>query len=86
MRRFAEKRPGAGTISGGVYLLRRETIARFPAATGALSFETEVFPALLAQGDRLRVVDQEAPFLDIGTEESLARAGRFISDNMHWFA
>ncbi|MDB5871163.1 MAG: hypothetical protein JWQ07_605 [Ramlibacter sp.] len=86
LRRFAEKRPGAGTVNGGVYLLRRASIARFPPADGPLSFETEVFPALLAQGARLQVVEEEAPFLDIGTEESLARAGRFISDNMHWFA
>jgi NDP-sugar pyrophosphorylase family protein len=83
---FAEKRPGAGIVNAGVYLLRSATVARFPDAQGPLSFEREVFPALLAQGARLKVVEQQAAFLDIGTEESLAMAGRFISDNMHWFA
>ena len=85
LRGFAEKRPGAATVNGGVYLLRRRAIERFPSTAGASSFEFDVFPALVAQGLHLRVVDLEAPFLDIGTEASLAQASRFVTDNRQWF-
>ena len=81
---FKEKRVGAGLISGGVYLFRRAIVDRFP-GNRPLSFEHEVFPALLANGVRIRVVPCDAPFLDIGTEDSLAQAGVFIKDNMKWF-
>jgi D-glycero-alpha-D-manno-heptose 1-phosphate guanylyltransferase len=86
LRGFVEKRAGAGVVNGGVYLLRDVTVRRFPAVNGELSFEREVFPALLAQGARFRVIEDPAAFLDIGTEESLAGASQFISDNMRWFA
>lgn len=75
--RFAEKRPGAGVINAGVYLLRHALLARFPAGE-RLAFETDVFPALLAGGARILVHTVEAPFLDIGTPESLAQAEAFI--------
>lgn len=81
---FDEKRPGAGLVNGGVYLFRRETVARFPRKT-PLSFEYDVFPSLLASGARVAAVRCEAPFLDIGTEETLAQADAFIRDNMSWF-
>jgi len=84
LRGFAEKRSGAGLVNGGVYLFRRVVVARFPDAR-PLSFEYDVFPALLAGGARIRVVPCDAPFLDIGTEESLAQAGAFIVGNMKWF-
>ena len=81
---FEEKRPGAGVVNGGVYVFRRDVLARFPAKR-PLSFEYDVFPALIASGADLRVVSCDAPFLDIGTEESLAAAGDFIARNMEWF-
>lgn len=84
LRGFAEKCPGAGLVNGGVYLFRRACIDRFPAKR-PLSFEYDVFPALLADGARIRVVCCEAPFLDIGTEESLAQAGAFVLRNKEWF-
>ncbi len=77
---FAEKRPGAGLINAGVYAFRAEALARFP-ATRPLSFETAVFPALLAAGLDLRVCQTDAPFLDIGTPETLAMAETFILEN-----
>ena len=81
---FAEKRPGAGVISAGVYLLRHAVIERFP--TGApLSFEHDVFPLLLRQGVRLSVVEIDAPFLDIGTEETFSKAEGFIRQNLSRF-
>ena len=84
LRGFDEKRPGAGLINGGVYLFRRAALGRFPRRS-PLSFEYDVFPSLLAFGARLAVVPCAAPFLDIGTEETLARADGFIRDNMSWF-
>jgi D-glycero-alpha-D-manno-heptose 1-phosphate guanylyltransferase len=84
LRGFAEKRPGAGLVNAGVYLFRRSCVGRFPGKL-PLSFEYDVFPALLAAGARIDVARCEAPFLDIGTEASLAQADRFIRDNMRWF-
>jgi NDP-sugar pyrophosphorylase family protein len=81
---FAEKRPGAGLINAGVYRFRRATIARFPRKM-PLSFEYDVFPALLDAGVRIGVVPCQAPFLDIGTEQTLGEADAFIRGNRHWF-
>lgn len=77
LRGFVEKQPGRGIINGGVYLFRRRLLDRFPKQR-PLSIETEVFPALLAEGGRLAVHACRAPFLDIGTPESLAQADHFI--------
>lgn len=70
----------AGVINGGVYFLRRELLAAFP-EKNPLSMETDVFPTLLAAGKHLRVAAVEAPFLDIGTPESLAAAEDFVRRN-----
>ena len=74
---FHEKRPGRGWINGGVYFFRRATLERFPRKE-PLSMETDVFPALLAGGTDLRVVGVRAPFLDIGTPESVRQAEEFV--------
>lgn len=74
---FREKQPGAGVINGGVYLLRQRLIGRFPPQT-PLSIERDVFPHLLTEGVDLRVVPVTAPFLDIGTPESLEQAAAFV--------
>jgi D-glycero-alpha-D-manno-heptose 1-phosphate guanylyltransferase len=81
---FNEKKIGAGIISMGVYLFRSETIEKFPTKI-PLSFETEVFPALIACGVRLKVCVTNAPFLDIGTPESLPLAEDFIRQNGFFF-
>lgn len=74
---FREKQPGVGLINAGVYILKRRLIDRFPPLT-PLSLERDVFPALLASGARIAVVPAEAPFLDIGTRETLALAAAFV--------
>jgi D-glycero-alpha-D-manno-heptose 1-phosphate guanylyltransferase len=84
LKGFEEKRPGAGLINGGVYFFRGTTVARFPRKK-PLSFEYDVFPTLLASNACIAVVPCEAPFLDIGTEETLAQADAFIRANMSWF-
>ena len=70
---FAEKRPGQGVISTGVYLFRDALVKKF-SEQRPLSLESEVFPALTAAGESLKVLRIHAPFLDIGTPESYARA------------
>jgi NDP-sugar pyrophosphorylase family protein len=45
-----------------------------------------VFPALIADGARIAVARCEAPFLDIGTEESLAQAEAFVKKHVDWFS
>lgn len=74
---FAEKQSGAGVINGGVYLLRNKLVQQFP-TNFPLSFEYDIFPSLLQQKICLKVHPVEAPFLDIGTPDSLAQAESFI--------
>lgn len=81
---FSEKKPGAGVINAGVYLFRPSVIGRFP-KNMPLSFETDVFSALVAQKVRLKVCVTDAPFLDIGTPESLPQAEEFIRRNAEYF-
>lgn len=81
---FAEKRPGPAVINAGVYLMRPEVLERFPAGR-PLSFETDLFPGLVAAGARIQVVPVDAPFLDIGTEASLKEAEGFIMRNQQRF-
>ena len=77
---FAEKRPGQGIINGGVYLFRHQVLDKFPSGV-PLSFEYDVFPALLQQKLTIKVHQIEAPFLDIGTPETLPQAEAFILEN-----
>ena len=77
---FREKRPGAGTINAGVYLVRASTLRFFPDRT-PLSFEKEVFPELTTRRVRLKVCVTQAPFLDIGTPESLPLAEAFVREH-----
>jgi D-glycero-alpha-D-manno-heptose 1-phosphate guanylyltransferase len=81
LQRFAEKQPGAGVINSGVYLLGDRLLAQFPEKR-PLSFEYDVFPTLLEQGAKIKVHAVDAPFLDIGTPETLAQAGQFIESEL----
>lgn len=74
---FREKQPGAGVINAGVYFFRRDLLKRFPSKQ-PLSMEVDVFPSLLKAGTNLRVSAVDAPFLDIGTPESIVQAGSFV--------
>jgi D-glycero-alpha-D-manno-heptose 1-phosphate guanylyltransferase len=84
LERFEEKRPGKGIISTGVYLFRPQLIEKFPNKI-PVSLETEIFPALISGGAQLKVCVVNAPFLDIGTPESLAQAEQFIRENLKEF-
>jgi D-glycero-alpha-D-manno-heptose 1-phosphate guanylyltransferase len=85
LRGFSEKRPGRGVISAGLYLLRDALVRQFP-GTLPLSFEQEVFPQLIARSLRLKVCVVDAPFIDIGTPESLRLAESFIRQNRAQFS
>jgi D-glycero-alpha-D-manno-heptose 1-phosphate guanylyltransferase len=74
---FREKRAGSGWVNAGIYFLKRRLLARFPRQVPS-SMEEDVFPALLAAGARLKVLASSAPFLDIGTPESVCRADEFV--------
>jgi NDP-sugar pyrophosphorylase family protein len=73
---FFEKRgvTAAGWINGGVYLLSRELVGSLPPK--AHSIERDAFPAWVDRG--LGGYCVRAPFIDIGTPESLAQASGFI--------
>ncbi len=77
---FAEKRQGAGIINGGVYLFRHQVLEKFP-YQHPLSFEYDVFPTLLKEKVAIKVHQIKAPFLDIGTPETLPKAEAFILEN-----
>ena len=73
---FREKgaHQGPGQINAGVYLLRREIFSGIP--PGAFSLERDLFPGLC--GSSLFAFQTRAPFIDIGTPESLAQASHFL--------
>ncbi|MEO8370313.1 MAG: sugar phosphate nucleotidyltransferase [Candidatus Solibacter sp.] len=81
---FVEKRPGTGLINAGVYLFAHALPLRLP-ANQTLSFETDVFPALLASGVPMGVRAVTAPFLDIGSEATLGLADEFITRHKNSF-
>jgi NDP-sugar pyrophosphorylase family protein len=74
---FLEKREGAGVINAGVYLFRPEVLQLF-SDQARLSFELDVFPKLAARDTALKVSVTNAPFLDIGTPETLPLAENFL--------
>lgn len=77
--RFGEKELGSpGLINAGVYLLRSHLVIALPPNV-PLSFELDVFPGWLRDGVRLKTHSCQAPFLDIGTPESLAAAQSFVA-------
>jgi NDP-sugar pyrophosphorylase family protein len=77
LQKFVEKRPGSGIINGGVYLFRSHLLQQFPLKR-PLSFEEDVFPTLLDDQIKIKVHVVNAPFLDIGTPQSLPQADDFI--------
>jgi mannose-1-phosphate guanylyltransferase len=85
---FVEK-PPSGTLSGqdavnaGTYVLEPDALAGFP--LGRLSFEREVFPALLAEGAHLEGVVSDAAWVDLGTPERFLLGHRLVLDgDLRW--
>jgi D-glycero-D-manno-heptose 1,7-bisphosphate phosphatase len=67
-----------GVINGGVYLLNRDILSKLKMPC---SIEMDVFPAL-AKAGRLRGVQFDGYFLDIGLPEMLERAKREIPQRL----
>jgi NDP-sugar pyrophosphorylase family protein len=76
---FHEKQglPRPGWINAGIYLLSRKLIEALPVGK-PVSLEREAFPDWMASG--LGGYALRAPFLDIGTPDSLARAETFLAE------
>jgi D-glycero-alpha-D-manno-heptose 1-phosphate guanylyltransferase len=74
---FREKQDLAAPawINAGIYLLPRNRIEELPEHV-SLSLEEDVFPGWAEQGLEAYCID--APFIDIGTPESLERAANFF--------
>ncbi|MGE5296556.1 MAG: nucleotidyltransferase family protein [Solirubrobacterales bacterium] len=81
VRSFAEKRPDSrcGLINAGVYLIERSAAEMMPEGQ-AVSLEKDFFPGLVGNG--LFGVSSQDPFIDIGTPDSYAAAGRFIAEEV----
>jgi len=76
---FAEKgRAGPGLVNAGIYAWPAAWLAGLSADEPA-SLEVDVLPRWLAAGREITVVEQDGPFIDIGTPESLAAADGFMT-------
>lgn len=73
---FHEKMGGSGWVNAGIYLLRSETIERFP--NEPCSLEKEIFPMLISRGDKFCLMPCRHDFLDIGTPASYAVADEYM--------
>lgn len=75
--------PGHDTVNAGAYVLRAGVLGRF--TPGPLSFEHDVFPSLLAAGERLTGHVHEGVWTDLGTPERLLAGQRLVLDGaMAW--
>jgi D-glycero-alpha-D-manno-heptose 1-phosphate guanylyltransferase len=77
LKTFQEKTSGQGLINGGVYAFRTDWLKKH-IGTGVSSIETDVFPKLLKEGAKIGVEVTKAPFIDIGTPETLVEASDFV--------
>jgi D-glycero-alpha-D-manno-heptose 1-phosphate guanylyltransferase len=82
---FEEKGQGGEMVNAGVYVLRDRLLQQFPRRV-PLSFERDVFPLLIDRGARLRAHVTGAPFLDIGTPETLNQVQPFIQGHIRRFS
>lgn len=75
--------PGHDTVNAGAYVLAPGALAAFD--VGPLSFEHDVFPTLLARGERLTGHVHEGVWTDLGTPERFLEGQRLVLDGvMPW--
>lgn len=74
---FKEKQPGKGSINAGVYLLKNELLQDVNPDKES-SLECDCFPTWLTMGKLFAVMDNHAPFIDIGTPETLKKAHEMV--------
>jgi D-glycero-alpha-D-manno-heptose 1-phosphate guanylyltransferase len=79
---FREKVPGSGLINGGLYLFRTSVLTELPSCS-PMSLEQDIFPALLSGGANIQIVNAgRAPFIDIGTPETIKGAESFVLQHL----
>lgn len=78
---FKEKATGAGVINTGAYVFTRQAFSQVANAERPISLEVDVIPLMIKLGTHIRVLPMNSPFIDIGTEASLAGAERFVREN-----
>lgn len=75
--------PGQDTINAGTYVLDPAALLRFE--PGRLSFERQVFPQLLADGEHLEGFVWEGAWADLGTPDRWRGGTRMALDGeLHW--
>jgi len=72
-----EKAKGSGWINAGIYLVKKALLKTIPLGE-KFSLETEFFPPLVSGGFFGRQC--QGRFIDIGTPESYAEAGKFFKE------
>jgi D-glycero-alpha-D-manno-heptose 1-phosphate guanylyltransferase len=83
LRHFAEKgATGGGLINAGIYVMPADWIQELPRDQN-LSLEQEILPQWLEQGRAIAVVEENGPFIDIGTPETLVEAEGFMTALHH---
>lgn len=70
--------PGHDTVNAGTYVLEPDVLARF--GPGPVSFEREVFPTLVGEGEQVNGVVDDGPWMDLGTPERYRAGHRLALD------
>lgn len=70
--------PGQDAVNAGTYVLEPEALARFP--QGRLSFERDVFPVLVADGELVQGVVSGSVWADLGTPRRFLDGQRMVLD------
>lgn len=75
--------PGQDAVNAGTYVLDPAALLRFD--PGRLSFERDVFPGLLADGEHIEGFVWDGAWADLGTPERLRAGTRMALDGeLHW--
>lgn len=78
-----EEAGGHDTVNAGTYVLEPSALARF--AAGPLSFEREVFPSLVRDGEHVAGFVSDAVWADLGTPSRFLAGHRLVLDGeLHW--
>ena len=74
---FSEKKGGKGLVNAGIYYFKHHIFEKVERSVPQ-SIEKDLIPHLLRSGYRIKVCQVDAPFLDIGTPETLGLAAEFV--------
>src|SRR5207248_7778580 len=71
----AQVRTAPAWLNGGAYVIEQSLFEHVPPGEPC-SLEREIFPRVLAAGQRLAAMTSDEPFFDIGTPDDLERFRR----------